>query len=125
MPPRAAYGLEGIELQDFPYRPTLTAADVEENSQTIKNVRLWDPVPLTANYNRVQFFELYYDFVQMDVDRYNIDGEYRQVMLSGRELSPEDLPEEAQRWVNRKLQYTHGYGVAMSPRDQLYAGRHP
>ena len=112
---RAAYGLEGIELQDFPYRPTLTAADVEENSQTIKNVRLWDPVPLTANYNRVQFFELYYDFVQMDVDRYNIDGEYRQVMLSGRELSPEDLPEEAQRWVNRKLQYTHGYGVAMSP----------
>ena len=112
---QAAYGLEDVQIQEFPYRPTLTAADVTENSQTINNVRLWDPVPLTANYNRVQFFELYYDFVQMDVDRYTIDGEYRQVMLSGRELSPEDLPEEAQRWVNRKLQYTHGYGVAMSP----------
>ena len=112
---RAAYGLEDVQVQDFPYRPTLTAADVAENRQTINNVRLWDPVPLTANYNRVQFFELYYKFVQMDVDRYDIDGEYRQVMLSGRELSPEDLPVEAQRWVNRKLQYTHGYGVAMSP----------
>ena len=112
---RAGYGLEDVQIQDFPYRPTLTAADVEENSQTINNVRLWDPLPLTANYNRVQFFELYYNFVQMDVDRYNIDGEYRQVMLSGRELAPEDLPAEAQRWVNRKLQYTHGYGVAMSP----------
>jgi uncharacterized membrane protein (UPF0182 family) len=112
---QAAYGLEDVQVQEFPYRPTLTAADVAENSQTIKNVRLWDPVPLTANYNRVQFFELYYDFVEMDVDRYIIDGEYRQVMLSGRELAPEGLPEEAQRWVNRKLQYTHGYGVAMSP----------
>ena len=112
---RAAYGLENVQVQSFPYRPTLTAADVRENSQTINNVRLWDPIPLTANYNRLQFFELYYNFVQMDVDRYTIDGEYRQVMLSGRELSPEDLPEEAQRWVNRKLQYTHGYGVAMSP----------
>ena len=112
---RAAYKLENILEQPFLYKPELTAKDIADNPQTIDNVRLWDPVPLTAVYNQVQFFELYYDFLGMDVDRYIIDGQYRQVMLAPRELSPEDLPEEAQRWVNRKLQYTHGYGVSMSP----------
>ena len=112
---RAAYKLEDVLEQPFLYKPELSASDIADNPQTIDNIRLWDPIPLTAVYNQIQFFELYYDFVGMDVDRYTIDGQYRQVMLAPRELSPEDLPEEAQRWVNRKLQYTHGYGVAMSP----------
>ena len=112
---RAAYKLENVEEYPFPYVPELTRQDIEDNPQTIDNVRLWDPVPLTAVYNQVQFFELYYDFIGVDVDRYTIGGQYKQVMLAPRELSPEDLPQEAQRWVNRKLQYTHGFGVAMSP----------
>ena len=112
---RAAYNLENVDESVFPYTPNLSHADVSENPETIKNIRLWDTVPLTATYNQIQFFELFYNFVGVDIDRYNIDGEYRQVMLAPRELSPEDLPEEAQRWVNRKLEFTHGYGVAMSP----------
>ena len=112
---RAAYDLEDVIETPFLYEPGLTAKDVIENPQTIDNVRLWDRVPLMAAYNQIQFFELYYDFVGVDVDRYNFDGDVRQVMLAARELSPEDLPEEAQRWVNQKLEYTHGYGVAMSP----------
>ena len=112
---RKAYQLEDVIETPFLYSAGLTAKDVIENPQTIDNVRLWDRVPLMAAYNQVQFFELYYDFVGVDVDRYNFNGDVRQVMLAARELSPEDLPEEAQRWVNQKLEYTHGYGVAMSP----------
>ena len=81
---------------------------------------------LTANYNRVQFFQLYYEFVEMDVDRYTIDGEYRQVMLSGRELSPDDLPpESAQRWVNRKAAIHPRLWRCDEPCDQLHARRNP
>ena len=113
---RAAYGLDLIDEQPFTYTPTLDIETVSDNPETIKNIRLWDHRPLRDTYNQIQSFRQYYGFVSVDVDRYRFEnGEYRQVMLAARELFPENLEEEAQNWVNRKLSYTHGYGVAMSP----------
>src|SRR3990170_3418556 len=96
-----------------------TAGDLAENPGTIGNIRLWDPEPLLTTYNQIQSIRLYYDFVSIDVDRYTIDGQYRQVMLGARELAPQRLPAQAQTWVNRRLQFTHGYGVAMSAVNEV------
>ena len=114
---REAYNLNLIEERPFAdYTPKLAPQIVAENPETIDNIRLWDHRPLRATYNRKEAIQLYYNFVGVDVDRYTFpDGEYRQVMLAARELFPEDLELEAQNWVNRKLAYTHGYGVVMSP----------
>ena len=112
----AAYNLDLIDEQKFPYNPELSPEIVAANPETINNIRLWDHRPLRDTYAQIQTFRQYYNFVGVDVDRYHFpDGEYRQVMLSGRELFPEDLGEDVQNWVNRKLIYTHGYGVIMSP----------
>jgi len=86
---------------------------------TINNIRLWDPRPLKDTYNQKQSLRLYYDFTDVDIDRYTIDGDYRQVMLSARELSVEKLEPEAQTWVNRQLIYTHGYGLVLSPVNEV------
>ncbi len=88
----------------------------------MQNIRLWDEGPLLESYNQIQFFRLYYDFLSVTSDRYIIDGQLRQVMLSAREISAEKLPQEAQRWVNRHLQFTHGYGIAMSPVTEVASG---
>ena len=93
----------------------LTAEVVAANPGTIDNIRLWDRRPLRSIYNQIQFFRAYYRFAGVDIDRYEIDGTIRQVVLGARELFPEDLPVESQSWVNRRLQFTHGFGVAMSP----------
>jgi uncharacterized membrane protein (UPF0182 family) len=98
---------------------------VADNRGTLRNVRLWDEGPLLQSYNQIQFFRLYYDFLSVNTDRYRVDGELRQVMLATRELSADKLPSEAQRWVNRRLQFTHGYGVAMSPVTEVEAGGRP
>jgi len=116
---REAYGLNRIEEQSFPAEDTPTAQDITENELTIYNIRLWDPRPLKDTYNQIQSIRLYYDFNDVDIDRYTIDGKYRQVMLSARELTAEKLPSQAQTWVNRKLQFTHGYGVALSPVNEI------
>ena len=112
---RPGLGIEGIEERDYGATGEVTQEEIQANLNTVYNVRLWDPRPLIDNYNQIQHLRLYYNFKDVDVDRYMIDGEYRQVLLGARELYPENLPTEAQRWVNRKLQYTHGYGVAASP----------
>jgi len=112
---RLAFGLDRIEEEDFPVELAPSAQDIAKNSTTMNNIRLWDHRPLKDTYNQIQSIRLYYDFVDIDVDRYQIDGDSRQVMLAARELSPEKLPSQAQTWVNRRLQFTHGYGVAMSP----------
>jgi len=114
-----AFALNRIEEQDFPAEEAPSPQDIAENEITISNIRLWDPRPLKNTYNQIQSFRPYYDFHDVDVDRYTIDGEYRQVMLSARELSAEKLPGEAQTWVNRKLQFTHGYGVVLSPVNEV------
>jgi len=118
---REAFALNRIEEQPFPAEEAPTPQDIAQNEVTINNIRLWDPRPLKDTYNQIQSFRLYYDFHDVDIDRYIIDGEYRQVMLSARELSAEKLAGQAQTWVNRKLQFTHGYGLALSPVNEVTA----
>ncbi len=110
-----AYGLDGVDERPFPVDYNLTGEDLLANSGTVENIRLWDWRPLLSTYKQLQEIRLYYEFFDVDVDRYNIDGRKRQVMLSARELSPEELPEQAKTWQNLHLFYTHGYGICMSP----------
>jgi uncharacterized membrane protein (UPF0182 family) len=118
---REAFALGEVEEQSFPAEETPSPQDIAENEATINNIRLWDHRPLKDTYNQIQSIRLYYDFNDVDVDRYIIDGGYRQVMLSARELSAEKLAGEAQTWVNRRLQFTHGYGIALSPVNEVSA----
>ena len=112
---RKAYALDRIVEQPFEASENLTAADIAANPLTIRNVRIWDERPMVQTYQQIQEIRPYYVFSGIDVDRYTIDGVYQQVMLSGRELDTNRLPVQARNWVNETLQYTHGYGVAMSP----------
>ena len=112
---RAAYQLDRVEQIELPAVTNLDASVVANNLPVIQNIRLWDVEPLRDAYNQLQFMELYYNFLNMDSDRYVIDGQLRQVLLSARELDPDNLPADANNWVNRRLQYTHGYGIVMSP----------
>nr|WP_164218025.1 UPF0182 family protein [Virgibacillus sp. YIM 98842] len=122
---RAAYDLENISEEEHPATPSLDADMIERNELTINNVRINDARPLLDIYNQLQTFRTYYQFNDIDVDRYEIDGEYQQVFVGARELSTQDLPEQAHTWVNRTLRYTHGYGVAMSHVNELTAQGQP
>ena len=112
---RVAYQLDQVEEVALPAVGDIDANVVANNLPVIENIRLWDVEPLQDAYNQLQFMELYYNFLNMDSDRYVLDGRLRQVLLAPRELDPDNLPAAARNWVNRRLQYTHGYGVAMSP----------
>ena len=112
---RAAYGLERIEVKPFDASTDLTMDDLEANPQTVENIRVWDDRPLLTTLRQMQEIRLYYDFADVDVDRYMIDGESRQVMLSARELNYGNVPANAKSWFNEHMQYTHGYGLTMSP----------
>jgi len=116
---RLAYNLNKIERKDFPAGRILSADDNRANQDTIRNIRLWDWEPLIQTYAQLQEMRLYYDFNDIDVDRYIVDGRYRQVMLAAREINQESLLPQAKTWVNQKLTYTHGYGVAMSPVNEF------
>jgi len=118
---REAFALGQVKEEAFPAEKAPSYQDVAQNEETINNIRLWDHRPLKDTYNQIQAIRLYYDFHDVDVDRYIIDGKYRQVMLSARELSAEKLAGKAQTWVNRRLQFTHGYGVALSPVNEVSA----
>jgi len=122
---RRAYGLDRIEEQTFAVEDQLTAADIQANPLTIRNVRIWDERPLVQTYQQVQEIRPYYVFPEVDVDRYTVDGVYTQVMLSAREMAADRLPIQARSWVNERLQYTHGYGVAMSPVNRVTPGGLP
>jgi uncharacterized protein len=122
---REAYGLDRIASSSHPAVGQVDARTIADNPGTVRNVRLWDEAPLLQSYNQIQFFRLYYDFLSVTTDRYRFNGELRQVMLASRELSPEKLPAEAQRWVNRHLQFTHGYGAAMTPVTEVAPGGRP
>ncbi len=115
----AAYGLDGAQEQIFPISYDLNATGIAENNATIGNIRLWDWRPLSQTYNQLQLFRTYYDFNDVDVDRYQIDGMYKEVLVSAREMETNQLTEQAQTWVNEHLVYTHGYGVVMNPVDQV------
>jgi len=116
---RIAFDLDSVETINYDASKPLTIDDLRNEPETIRNVRLWDYRPLLQTYNQIQALRQYYEFTDVDVDRYMIDGEIRQVMLAARELAPEKLNVNAQTWVNRKLVYTHGYGVAASPVAQV------
>jgi len=112
---RAAYDLDQIKVEEFSANDDLTLKDLEQNTGTIENIKIWDHRPLRATYKQVQVLRPYYDFPSINVDRYTADNRYWQVMLSARELVVTNLPEQSQTWVNKHLQYTHGYGVCLSP----------
>jgi uncharacterized protein len=116
---RDAYKISDFDTRPFDPSGKLTWDDLRENSGTINNVRLWDHRPLLTTFNELQAIRLYYRFTDVDIDRYYIGDDYRQVMLSARELDKTRLAEQAQTWVNMHLQYTHGYGVTMSPVNEV------
>ncbi len=118
---REAYGVNKFSSRRYDPGQMLNWEDLRENSGTINNVRLWDYRPLLTTFNELQAIRLYYRFNDVDIDRYTVDGEYRQVMLAARELDKSRLAQQAQTWVNLQLQYTHGYGVTMSPVNEVTA----
>ncbi len=110
---RAAFGLDSVEERSYDALSELSLENLARNRQTIDNIRLWDWRPLRQAFRQLQQIRTYYHFDDVDVDRYWVDNAYRQVLLSARELS-ETLPQKAETWINRRLQYTHGYGLAMT-----------
>jgi len=116
---RNAYNLNKIKEVNFEVGDKLTAEDIERHDVTIQNIRIWDERPLLQTYRQIQTIRLYYDFNNVDVDRYLINNQYRQVMLAARELVVRQLPPQANTWVNRHLKYTHGYGLASSPVNEV------
>jgi uncharacterized membrane protein (UPF0182 family) len=116
---RIAYGLQDIEEQEYPVEESLTREDLTKNDLTIKNIRLWDHAPLLQTYGQLQEMRTYYKFVSVDNDRYKVNNEYRQVMISPRELSYQALP--SRTWVNEHLTYTHGYGAVLGPVNRVSA----
>ena len=119
---RFAYGLDRIQEAQFPAHGRLDSKVIRDNRATVDNIRLWDGQPLLDVFNQLQFIELYYQFLNTDSDRYWVDGRLRQVLIAARELNTDRLPADARNWVNRTLQYTHGYGVAMSPANTIIPG---
>lgn len=112
---RLAFDLEEIEQVEFPVSYNLTLNDLEKNTETIENIRLWDWKPLLTTYKQLQLIRTYYEFKDVDINRLTIDGEYRQIAMSAREIDSKKLQEQARTWVNERLVFTHGYGIAMSP----------
>jgi hypothetical protein len=112
---RQAYGLSHVSQREFPAETTVDATDPGNNQATLQNIRLWDWRALQDTLRQIQEIRTYYDFPDIDIDRYNIDGTTRQVMLATRELSVDKLPESSRNWINEKLIYTHGYGITMNP----------
>jgi uncharacterized protein len=112
---RQAYGLNRVSQREFPAETTVEAADPANNQATLQNIRLWDWRALQDTLRQIQEIRTYYDFPDIDIDRYEIDGTTREVMLAGRELNVDKLPESSRNWINEKLIYTHGYGITMNP----------
>lgn len=114
---RFGYDLEGIKVSPFDVSYNLTAQDIVRNNATIKNIRLWDDTPILRTYSQLQQIRTYYSFKDVDNDRYTINGEYMQVMLSPRELSYDNLPSRS--WINEKIVFTHGFGISMGPVSRI------
>ncbi len=111
---RKAYGLDRVQTMELSPTEHVSGNDLAASPLTVKNIRLWDHAPLLQNYQQRQVLRTYYEFNDVDIDRYQIGGQMRQVMLAARELNIDKLPGD-QSWISRHLMYTHGYGVTMSP----------
>jgi uncharacterized membrane protein (UPF0182 family) len=114
---RRAFGLDRVDRREISGEAMLARTDIEANSATLQNVRLWDHQPLLDTFSQIQEIRTYYDFASIDNDRYRINGELRQVMLSARELNSNSLPNRT--WVNERLTFTHGYGITLGPVNQV------
>ena len=118
---RKAFALDDVEERELSGDAPLTRADIDANDATLGNVRLWDHQPLLQTFAQIQEIRTYYDFVSVHNDRYRIDGAYRQIMLSARELNSDSLPNR--NWINERLTFTHGYGVDAGAGQPGHAGR--
>lgn len=116
---RQAFELDGVEEYEFPMDRELDREIVREHQNVLDDVRLWDWRALDMVYQQFQEIRLYYEFGDVDVDRYQIEGETRQVMVSARELELENLPEKSKTFVNRRFKYTHGYGLTLAPVNEF------
>jgi uncharacterized membrane protein (UPF0182 family) len=114
---RAAYGIDKVQSSQFDYSTNLTSADLSADADTIRNVRLWDPNLVSDDFRKLQEIRSYYQFANVDIDRYNVDNRLTQTNVSARELSPSNLPSSS--WVNTRLQFTHGYGAVISPTNAV------
>ena len=112
-----AYALDKIQERNLTGESVLTMADINNNRSTIKNVRLWDREPLLETFGQLQEIRTYYDFISIDNDRYRFNGDYRQVLLSPRELNPASLPQRT--FINEHLTFTHGFGLTLSPVNEV------
>lgn len=119
---RHAYGLDNIKVEEFPAEQNLNQQAIRDNSQTITNIRINDYEPVQDFYNQTQSIRQYYDFNDVDIDRYNIDGEQTQTYLAAREINENKI---SSTWINRHLKYTHGYGAAVSRVDAVTASGQP
>src|SRR5882672_8688967 len=111
---RRAYALDRVETHPFPADTGIEAVESANNQTTLENIRLWDWRALQDTLRQIQAIRTYYDFPGIDIDRYQIGGSVRQMMLAARELNVEKLPPSSRNWINEKLIYTHGYGVTMN-----------
>jgi uncharacterized membrane protein (UPF0182 family) len=111
---RRAFALEQVELRDFEAENSVEGFDLAANRPTLENIRLWDWRALQDTLKQIQAIRTYYDFPDVDVDRYRIDGSLRQMMVAAREIDVKKLPESSRNWINEKLVYTHGYGLTMN-----------
>jgi uncharacterized membrane protein (UPF0182 family) len=114
MATRHAFGLDRIEQRDFAAENSVEALGLRENTTSLDNIRLWDWKALQDTLKQIQAIRIYYDFPDVDVDRYKIDGQTRQMMVAAREIAVDKLPESSRNWINQKLIYTHGYGLTMN-----------
>ncbi len=112
---KRAYGLDKVAIDEFEVDNDLTLADLKSNKETIDNIRINDYRPAIETYNQVQAIRSYYRFLDVDIDRYYINGNYTQVFLAPREIDINLLSDTAKTWINQHLKYTHGYGVVLSP----------
>ena len=122
---RTAYDLTAISETPYALTGDLSASALASNAETVRNIRLWDPETLQRSYGQLQQLRPYYAFTTVSVDRYLVNGVYRQTMLAPRELNVSGLPPQAQTWVNEHVTYTHGYGVALSAVNQVASGGAP
>ena len=111
---REAYGLNKIRSEEYPVSGKFTEETVEQNQGVFSNIRLWDYRALDAVFKQFQEIRLYYEFTDVDIDRYHIKGSYNEVMISAREMEMRNLPPESQTFVNKRFKYTHGYGITLN-----------
>lgn len=122
---RNGYDINKVRSTPFPAEQNLDLAAIAKNRATIRNIRLWDPRPLLNTYEQLQSIRQYYRFNDVGVDRYVVNGDFRQMNISPREMVQSNLPASAQTWVNKTLVYTHGFGVVMSPSNDITSEGNP